>query len=337
MAQGQSEGRRLFDRLHRSSVLLGVALMSIAACTAGEPASSQFVQNRERFHEWQVINAVSGQVIRMDDVMRELALQDVVYLGEEHHNRYHIEAALQVMRGLIERGRKPGLAMEMFGWDSQPALDRYASGQERDRSVFIEQSHWLKNWGGPFEDYEPLVQFAKDRQLSLVALNPPKGLVKMVMKKGLVSARSDPEMAQWGMKEETIVDDPLYRERIITQLQQCHGGGESLYQSMYEASMVRDEGMAKTIVERLATIRSAQDPLAGPVVSYTGGGHIQYQLPVPKRVTRRAGWPVRQLSIYMMSFERNRVSELEELIRDKIADYIWLTPIGVQGPPRRCR
>jgi uncharacterized iron-regulated protein len=227
--------------------------------------------------------------------------------------------------------------MEMFGWDGQPAIDRYVSGQESDRSVFIEQSRWVQNWGGPFEDYEPLVQFAKDRQLSLVAMNPPKSLVKMVMKKGLAAARSDPEMTQWSMRDESIVDDPLYRERITRQLQQCHGGGESLYQTMYEASMVRDEGMAKTVVDWLATIRSAQDPTAGPLVSYTGGGHIQYQLPVPKRVLRRAGAPVRQRSIYMTSYESDRVSELEDMIRDKIADYIWLTPIGAQGPPRRCR
>jgi len=337
MSHSWFERPRSFYRLRRCSAALGMAFLSIAACVSGDPASSQVIQNEKRFHEWRVIDTVSGQVVRMDDVMRELALQDVVYLGEEHHNRYHIEAALQVLRSLIERGRQPALAMEMFGWDSQQAIDRYVSGQENDRSIFVEQSHWLQNWGGPFEDYEPLVQFVKDRQLPLVALNPPKSLVRMVVKQGLVAARSDPEMAQWGMKDESIVDDPLYRERIIRQLQQCHGGGEGLYQSMYEASMVRDEGMAKTVVERLAAIRSAGSPTAGPLVSYTGGGHIQYQLPVPKRVIRRAGLHVRQRSIYMTSFERDRVSELEEMIRDKIADYIWLTPIGAQGPPRRCR
>jgi uncharacterized iron-regulated protein len=318
-------------------MLLGMGLMSIAACAGGKPASSQVIQSEERFHEWQIIDVLSGREVRMDDLMKDLARQDVVYLGEEHHNRYHIEAALRVSTSLIERGRKPTLTMEMFGWDAQPAIDRYVSGQESDRTVFIEQSRWVQNWGGPFEDYEPLVQFAKDRHLSLVAMNPPKSLVKMVMKKGLAAARSDPEMAQWSMRDESIVDDPLYRERITRQLQQCHAGGESLYQSMYEASMVRDEAMSKTLVDRLATIRSAHDPSAGPLVSYTGGGHIQYQLPVPKRVLRRAEAPVRQRSIYMTSYESDRVSELEDMIRDKIADYIWLTPIGAQGPPRRCR
>ena len=95
-------------------------------------------------------------------------------------------------------------------------------------------------------------------------------------------------MAQWGMKDEAIVDDPIYRARILQQLQACHGkGDDSLYQTMLEASMVRDEGMAKTLVHRLNQIRSGSDTMAGPLVSYTGAGHIQYNLPVPKRVARR--------------------------------------------------
>ena len=169
-------------------------------------------------------------------------------------------------------------------------------------------------------------------------MNPPKALVKIVAKNGLARAQSDPMMAQWGMKDEAIVDDPIYRTRILQQLQACHGGGaDSLYQTMFEASMVRDEGMAKTLVHRLNQIRSGTGPMAGPLVSYTGGGHIQYNLPVPKRVARRLTDQVRQVSVYMTSFEVGRIEELQDMIRGKIADYLWLTPVSTQGPPRRCR
>ena len=89
------------------------------------------------------------------------------------------------------------------------------------------------------------------------AMNPPKPLVRIVAKNGLAQAGSDPLMAQWGMKDEVIVDDPIYRARILQQLQACHGkGDDSLYQTMLDASMVRDEGMAKTLVQRLNRIRS---------------------------------------------------------------------------------
>lgn len=289
------------------------------------------------FAAGQIIETATGKPVSLDRLTALLGQQDVVYLGEEHHHRSHIENALAVLRRLVAQGRKPVLAMEMFGWDGQPALDRYVTNAELSRAEFLESVRWQQNWGGAFDDYEPLIQFAKEQSLPVDAMNPPKALVRVVAKQGLEQAQSDPVMAQWGMQGESIVDDPLYRARILQQLQACHGGGSDiLYATMYEASMVRDEGMAKTLVARLHRLRSNNETVTGPVVSYTGGGHIQYNLPVPKRVARRFGEQVRSASIYMTSFDASRIDELQLMIREQIADYVWLTPMSGQGPPRRC-
>ena len=70
----------------------------------------------------------------MQPWLEGLATYDVIYLGEEHHNRSHIDAALTVLRSLMSQGRRPWLAMEMFGWDGQPALARYLRSEESIRS-----------------------------------------------------------------------------------------------------------------------------------------------------------------------------------------------------------
>ena len=106
---------------------------------------------------------------------------------------------------------------------------------------------------------------------------------------------------------------------------------------MYEASMVRDEGMAKTLVEAVTRVHDEANPVQGPVFSYTGGGHVQYRLPVPNRVVRRFPDKLRQVTVYMATFERPRAAELWQVMQEGIADYVWLTPQGSQGPPRRCR
>jgi uncharacterized iron-regulated protein len=322
-------------------VLLVVGVLWITiACTSGEGVrSSAAVQDGRHapFKEWQVIDTATGKPVSFDQWTGLLLQQDIIYLGEEHHNQFHIDAAMKVLRRLKTEGRIPVLAMEMFSWDGQEALDQYLSSSEVTRQEFLEAVRWQQNWGGPYEDYEPLIRMAKEQHWAVDAMNPPKALVRIVAKNGLAQAESDPMMAQWGMKDEAIVDDPIYRTRILQQLQACHGGGaDSLYQTMFEASMVRDEGMAKTLVHRLGLIRSGTDTMAGPLVSYTGGGHIQYNLPVPKRVTRRLSNQVRQVSVYMTSFEVGRIEELQDMIREKIADYLWLTPVSTQGPPRRC-
>ena len=316
------------------------ALWMTVACTSGGGARSSAALPDGRhapFKEWQVIDTATGQPVSLDQWTALLLQQDIIYLGEEHHNRFHIDAAMTVLRRLKAEGRTPVLAMEMFGWDGQAALDQYLSGSAMNRQEFLEAVRWQQNWGGPFEDYEPLVRLAKEQHWAVDAMNPPKALVRIVAKNGLAQAESDPMMAQWGMKDEAIVDDPIYRTRILQQLQACHGGGaDSFYQTMLEASMVRDEGMAKTLAHRLNQIRSGSDTMAGPLVSYTGGGHIQYNLPVPKRVVRRLTNQVRQVSVYMRSFEVGRIEELQDMIREKIADYLWLTPVSTQGPPPRC-
>ena len=325
--------------LHAFTAWLVVPCLVFAACAATEPsaASNPRASSAAGFETPEIIDTANDQPISVEELMRRLQGQEVIYLGEEHHNRFHIEAALSLLSRLAQAGRRPIVAMEMFGWESQPLLDRYVQGEEMSRQDFLNQVGWTQNWGGPFETYEPLVAFAKARRLGLVALNPPKPLVRLVAKKGLEQARREDDWARWNMQDETIVDDPAYRQKLLEQLRACHGGGsDEMYRTMYEASMVRDEGMAKTIVSAVESLRGLNDPSAGPVVSYTGGGHIQYHLPVPRRVARRMPGGVRQLTIYMTSYEEARRDDLREMVTDTIADYVWLTPVSPSGMPRRC-
>ncbi len=326
-------------RLFSPLFLVALAL-ALAACADGGVASSRpaaLLQPSE-MAEGHIIDTATGRSVPIDQVLERLRQQEVLYLGEEHHNRFHVEYALSILKQLISESRRPILAMEMFGWDGQALMDRYVRSDGLSREDFVDQVNWKQIWGGPFADYEPLVSFAKDQRLRLVALNPPKQLVRSVARNGLAQTSQDPDWIRWGLDREAIIDDPAYRQKIIQQLRACHdGGSDKLYETMYEASMVRDEGMARTVVSLVESVRAAKDPLAGPVVSYTGGGHIQYNLPVPKRVARRLAQQVRQVSIYMTSFEQGRLQDLQEMVREQIADYVWLTPPGAQAPPQRCR
>ena len=321
----------------RLFALLGLVLVMFG-CQAKDRSAIVAHQGGEEWAVGQVVDARTGLAVPMRAWLEGLATYDVIYLGEEHHNRSHIDAALTVLRALTGQGRRPWVAMEMFGWDGQPALDRYLRSEESVRSEFLEQVAWKQNWGGAFEDYEPLAQFAKDQHLPLLAMNPPKSLIRQVVKQGLVQAKEQPEWRQWGMEGEDIVDAPAYRSRILSQLQDCHGGGSpDDYQTMYEASMVRDEGMAKTLATAMTQLRVEAGSGQGPLLSYTGGGHVQYRLPIPDRVARRIPQGLKQVTVYMATFERQRVAELYQAMQEGIADFVWLTPQGAQGPPRRCR
>lgn len=321
-------------------LLLAIFLIIGAAAplAADEPSHSATPPSQPSFHEWQVWDVKAGQPVPMEPWLRDLASAHIIYLGEEHRNRWHIEAALKILHALAANKLRPALALEMFGWDGQDAINRYLSSAPLSRDQFLQESRWEESWGGPFEEYEPLVTFVREHRLSLLALNPPRALVRLVAKQGLWQAKKDERMAQWGMRDEALLDDAAYRSIVLDQIRRCHAElTDDAYRRMYDASLFRDEGMAKIIAEHIRNSRTTAG--AGPVLVYTGGGHIQYRLPVPNRVARRLGSEdaVRQRTIYLVAYDPNRPEAIHELLKEPIADYVWLTPLSAHGPPRRCK
>lgn len=322
-------------RLRRIAPACLAATLTWALAAGPAQASSDVAAPpAEVYQAGQVLDVRTGKPVPTEEWLAGLAAQDVIYLGEEHRNRHHIAAALTVLRALAAGQRRPVLALEMFAWDGQAGLDHYLADHSLPRERFLEESRWEQNWGGPFEDYEPLLAFARETGTPVLALNPPRAVVRLAAKRGLAQARTDPEMARWGLESETVVEDQAYRRVISDQIRRCHDGlPDEAYQRLYEASLLRDEGMAKTIAAAL----ERATPGSGPIVSYTGGGHVQQGLPVPNRVRRRRGGAVRQVTVYLTALTPDRTEEIATLLREGVADYVWLTPVSDHGPPRRCR
>ncbi|MGH7259357.1 MAG: ChaN family lipoprotein [Nitrospiraceae bacterium] len=323
----------------RHLVLVTCLIVAAPAALVADEPSRPPASPPPSFQEWQVWEVTTGRPVALEPWLAGLASHTIIYVGEEHRNRWHIDAALRILRALTAKGLHPTVALEMFGWDGQDALTRYLSNTPISRDQFLQESHWEESWGGPFEDYEPLVSYAQEHRLTLLALNPPRPLVRLVAKQGLWQAKKDERMEQWGMRNEALSDDAAYRSVVLDQIRRCHAElTDDAYRRMYDASLFRDEGMAKIIAEQvLHTSRAAGG--AGPVLAYMGGGHIQYRLPVPNRVARRLGaaGSVSETTIYLTAYEPDRPEAVRQLLQDAIADYVWLTPLSAHGPPRRCK
>jgi uncharacterized iron-regulated protein len=309
-----------------------MAMIALALSLTSDPWAQEHAPSAQaspEFFEWQLLETRTGRSMGFEDWITSLSGQDVIYLGEEHHNRFHVLAAVKVLEALLSKGRRPAVGLEMLSWDAQPVLNRYLAG-EISISDFLDEVKWDETWGGAYDDYAPLIDFGRQQHLPVLALNPPRPLVRRVVAVGLAKALEELQTAGLGMAE--IPEDPRYGEIITSQIELCHPGMSARgYQRMLEASMFRDEGMAKTIAEYLRD----RKPDEGPLLSYTGGGHIQYQLPIPNRVLRRHA-ATQQTSVYLSSFELKRTDEINGLLQGRIADYLWLTPLGAHGAPKRC-
>lgn len=305
-------------------LFLGIIVMSATtACATSQVKPTFEVDN--------LYDVARQKATTFDDLLPQLLAADVIYIGEEHYTPSHLEAAQKILNALLAHDRHPALAMEMFSWDGQSGLDRYSQESEFTTEQLVKESQWNSNWGGEFADYQPLVTFAKSHQLKIFGLNPPRPLVRLVATKGLTEAWQDPEMRKWPIQE-IVTDDHAYEQLIFEQIEACHPGlPDHVYRRIFEASIFRDEGMAQIIANYLDT----RSQTAGPLVSYTGGGHIQYKIPVPKRVERKKPG-VKSITIYLEAWDPSKEKEVRSELQTGIADFLWLTPLGPKGLQARC-
>ena len=311
--------------------LLALSFILIALSTYG-PFGCTTLQAKPAFEVGQIYNVSEQTLLTLDDLAPHVLAADVIFLGEEHYTPSHLEAAQTILNLLLAHQRQPTLAMEMFSWDGQSGLDRYIRKPEITIEQLLEESHWGNNWGGEFADYQSLVTFSKSHQLNLLALNPPRPLVRLVASKGLAEATTNPAMKEWSIEWPISLDDPEYRRIIFDQIEACHAGMPDIaYQRFYEASVFRDEGMAQ-IIRNYLNHKSASE---GPLVSYTGGGHIQYHIPIPKRV-KRTQPDAKTVTIYLVAWDPSKEKEVQAELNDGIADFLWLTSLGPKGIQARC-
>jgi uncharacterized iron-regulated protein len=289
------------------------------------------LQAKSPFEVGHIYDVSEQKLLPLDDLVPHLLTANVIFIGEEHYTPSHLEAAQTILDILLAHQRHPTLAMEMFSWDGQPGLDRYIQQPETTVEQLLEESRWKKNWGGEFADYQSLVTFAKSHHLKLLALNPPRPLVRLVATQGLDKAMQDPEMENWPIGK-FMTDDPEYENLIFEQIEACHAGlPDHVYRRIFEASIFRDEGMAQIIRNYLDHKSSSE----GPLVSYTGGGHIQYHIPVPNRI-RRTHPDAKTVTIYLVAWDPSKKEEVYAELEHGIADFLWLTPLGPKGIQARC-
>ena len=295
------------------------------------PLGCSGLQTKPSLEVGQIYRVADQSLLTVDDLVPHLLAADVVFIGEEHYTPSHLEAAQTILNILLSHKRQPTLAMEMFSWDGQPGLDRYLRERESSIPQLLEESHWGKNWGGEFADYQPLVTFSKKHQLNLLALNPPRPLVRLVATQGLQKAMEDPKFDNWTIND-LVTDDPEYENLIYEQIESCHAGlPDHVYRRIFEASIIRDEGMAQIVRNYLNHKPSSE----GPLVSYTGGGHIQYHIPIPKRV-KRTQPNIKSVTIYLVAWDPSKEHEVQAQLKNGIADFLWLTPLGPKGIQARC-
>ena len=228
----------------------------------------------------------SDQPATVDAVAAAVVDADLVALGELHqtpgvHRTHHA-----LLRAMYARRPDMVIAMEMFERDVQTVLLQYLNGLI-DEDEFRAKS---RPWPNYARDYRPVIEFAKQRGLMVLAANAPRPLATKAAKEGLDAVMGDKHLART-----TSAPQDGYWESF-QEMMAGHGGmlGEDGMARFYAAQCLKDDTMAESIADHLKGFEPDRRPLA---VLICGRAHSDHGWGTVQRVVERMpGIEVRVLS-----------------------------------------
>jgi uncharacterized iron-regulated protein len=197
-------------------------------------------------------------------------LHGYVLLGEKHDNADHHQLQARLLRVVIEGGRAPVVAFEMFDVDDQQAIDTAARALPHDGAALARAVSWEKSGWPAWEMYAPIADLALQFSLPIVATGLPRSRMRALMKPaGAAGSANDA-----GAEEKTDEGVPLTAEQEVSlrdELRESHCGHlpDARIGGMIRFQRARDASMANAL---MAAANAAHTPDA---VLIAGTGHTR--------------------------------------------------------------
>ena len=201
---------------------------------------SLFGQDSMSVH-YKIYDTRTKQVIAIDKIVADMAGADVLFFGEEHNDSAGHYLENKIFRALhAAHGDNLALSMEMFETDGQLVLNEYLAGTI-DENRF---SRDIRLWNN-YKDYRPMIEFAKQNKIAVIAANPPRRYVNLVTRRGMRSLDSlskDAKKFLPPLPYDTLTG--RYREKFMDIMK---GSPGSTSQNIYYSQSLWDAGMAYNI------------------------------------------------------------------------------------------
>ena len=280
------------------------------------PNSGSPYQNLTDLDAGQILHIPTGVVVSREQMLDSISASRVIYIGETHDNIEAHKVQLQVIQFLAKK-YPVSIGFEMFRRSGQKELDLYNQGQLSGREF---RHLFRRNWGGGFELYQPIFEFAKLKGLPLIGLKSSRE-VENHFRSG------DPAPGDT-LYPEIDDTDPYHRAFSMS----AFGGHTAkALEKPYRMLLLWEETMAQTVAEFLRNPLNKNKKL----VVLAGGFHVQYGFGIPKRAYRRIPHPY---SIILPD-----ITKVPENLKDRemtvkkvsiplyAADYAWKVEYRVPG------
>lgn len=190
-----------------------------------------------------VIYSKDGKKSSFKKLADKAKSSDCILFGEYHDNPIAHWLQLELTNEMLSTNLV--LGFEMFESDQQRILDLYVSG-EIDEKQFRDS---CRLWPNYETDYKPLVDLAKNKNLTCVATNVKRKYASLLFKKGRTALDTLPEAEKKRFAPlDFKIDSTLSQYREIRKM-----GGHEMGGNMMESQAFKDATMAMHILKCLNT------------------------------------------------------------------------------------
>ncbi len=212
----------------------------------------------------------SGRTLSFAEFVRAIADRKVVFVGEVHDRYDHHLSQLAILRAMYQQDPKLAIGVEWFQQPFQAELDRFIAGEIDEREL-LHRTEYYERWRFDYRMLRPILQFAREHRLPVLALNAERELTRKIGATGLASL-SPEERAK--LPETIPPATPEYTTKLREVYAQ-HEGRDGDFDNFLAVQRVWDATMAANVGRYLR-----QHP-EHRVAVFAGVGHVSNVAGIP--------------------------------------------------------
>lgn len=227
------------------SLFFSVTLaVSITSCNVVKQAPTSAQLNPlKHAYDFQIIDASSQQPLSVQMLANKLKTYDMIFIGEFHGNQASHLLEMQLLAELHGNRPQQVLSLEMFNRDQQPILNRYLDSEIGEAFLINETPTW-ENYTG---SYRPLIEYAKQHFIPVIAANASADIVRCIGRQGTVYIDKLLTEERRLIANTPFTDNAEYRQRYMAFLADAKKLTPERKENSYLAQLTRDNTMAESI------------------------------------------------------------------------------------------
>jgi uncharacterized iron-regulated protein len=215
--------------------------------------------------------------VSFEAMIDDLQKQNIILIGEQHTRMDHHLTQLSILQALHKRNPDIALGVEWFQQDFQQVLDDYVAGRINENDM-LRQSQYYDRWKYDYRLYKPILDYVREHQMPLLALNAPVDITKKVGQKGLQGLNAK-ERKQ--LPATINPPSPIYQKQL-TAIFKEHYLPEDRIKHFITVQRIWDETMAANSLKFLQANPNTQ------LIIMAGSGHIAHDDGIGSDIKRQA-------------------------------------------------